>query len=156
MALIIDTPTYEIVEMQQINEYAIYHYLKEAKQYYPHFDIWYHQNVIPAIKNGDKKIITIEGKNTLKGICIIKLSEKKLCTLRVMENHQNKGIGIRLFEKSFEVLNTRKPLLSVSEEKLLSFKKIFDYYDFKLTSIKENYYRQGKKEYFYNEPERAT
>ena len=81
----------------------------------------------------------------------MKLSEKKLCTLRVMENYQNRGIGIRLFEKSFEVLNTRMPLLSVSGEKLLSFKKIFDYYDFKVTSIKEDYYRKGKKECFYNE-----
>ncbi|WP_300827111.1 GNAT family N-acetyltransferase [Helicobacter sp. UBA3407] len=154
--LIVDTPFYEIFQMRQINEYVTYHYLKEAKQYYPNFDIWYYQNVIPAVKNGDKKIITIENKNTLKGICIVKLSEKKLCTLRVMENYRNKGIGIRLFEKSFEALNTRMPLLSVSEEKLLSFKKIFDYYGFKLTSIKENYYRKGKKEYFYNEPERVT
>ncbi|WP_301009007.1 hypothetical protein [Helicobacter sp. UBA3407] len=138
MMLIVDTPFYEIFQMRQINEYVTYHYLKEAKQYYPNFDIWYYQNVI------------------LKGICIVKLSEKKLCTLRVMENYRNKGIGIRLFEKSFEALNTRMPLLSVSEEKLLSFKKIFDYYGFKLTSIKENYYRKGKKEYFYNEPERVT
>lgn len=76
---------------------------------------------------------------------------KKLCTLRVVENYQNKGIGIRLFEKSFETLNTRKPLLSVSEEKLPSFKRIFDCYGFKLTSIKDGYYRPNKKEYFYNE-----
>ena len=151
MTLILDTPTYEIVETQQINEYAIYYYLKDAKRYYPNFDIWYYQNVIPAVKNGDKKIITIKNEIVIKGICIVKLSEKKLCTLRVMENYQDKGIGIRLFEKSFEALNTRTPLLSVSEEKLPSFKKIFDYYGFKLTSIKENYYRKGKKEYFYNE-----
>lgn len=54
MMLIIDTPICEILQMQQIDEYAIYHYLKEAQQYYPNFNIWYHQNVIPAIKNGDK------------------------------------------------------------------------------------------------------
>lgn len=68
-----------------------------------------------------------------------------------MENYQNKGIGIHLFERSFEALNTRMPFLSVSEEKLLSFKRIFDYYGFKLTSIKNSYYRNNKKEYFYNE-----
>ena len=151
MLLVTNTPIYEFSVRHQADQYVIYHYLKDAKQYYPHFDIWYYQNVIPAINSGDKKINTIENKDTLKGVCIIKLSEKKLCTLRVMENYQNKGIGINLFEKSFEALNTRKPLLSVSEEKLPSFKKIFDYYEFKLTSIRHGFYRAGKKEYFYNE-----
>lgn len=76
MVLIPDTPIYKIAEIQQIDEYAIYHCLKEAKQYYPNFDIWYYQNVIPVIKNGDKKIITISNRNILKGISIVKLSEK--------------------------------------------------------------------------------
>lgn len=145
------TPIHEIT-IRQFDEYAAYHYIKEAKHYYPNFDIWYYQNVIPAIKRGDKQLIMINDKNVLKGISIVKLNEqKKICTLRVMENYQNRGIGIRLFEKSFEVLGTRMPLLSVSEEKIPSFKKIFDYYGFKLTNIREGYYRKGKKEYFYNE-----
>lgn len=95
----------------------------------------------------------IQDDKDLKGVSIIKNTqeEKKICTLRVMEKYQNRGIGLRLFEKSFETLQTRFPLLSVSEEKYPDFKKIFDYYGFKLTSIKENYYRIGKKEFFFNE-----
>lgn len=135
------------------SELAIYYYLSEAKKFYPNFDLWYFTNVLPSIARKEKQILMIKDDKNLKGVSIIKNTqeEKKICTLRVMEKYQNRGIGLRLFEKSFETLQTRFPLLSVSEEKYPDFKKIFDYYGFKLTSIKEDYYRIGKKEYFFNE-----
>ena len=135
------------------SEVAIYHYLSEAKRFYPNFDLWYFTNVLPSIARKEKQILMIQDDKDLKGVSIIKNTKKKkkICTLRVMEKYQNRGIGLRLFEKSFETLQTRFPLLSVSEEKYPDFKKIFDYYGFKLTSIKENYYRIGKKEFFFNE-----
>ncbi|HIY44687.1 MAG TPA: GNAT family N-acetyltransferase [Candidatus Helicobacter avistercoris] len=135
------------------SEVAIYHYLSEAKRFYPNFDLWYFTNVLSSIARKEKQILMIQDDKDLKGVSIIKNTqeEKKICTLRVMEKYQNRGIGLRLFEKSFETLQTRFPLLSVSEEKYPDFKKIFDYYGFKLTSIKENYYRIGKKEFFFNE-----
>ncbi|MBZ7929158.1 MULTISPECIES: GNAT family N-acetyltransferase [Campylobacter] len=152
MLTFMDISHYCAMEIKQDDIYLFYHYLKEAKVYYPNFDIWYYANVVPSINNGTKQIIIISENNIIKGISIVKLQdEKKLCTLKVMDNYQNKGIGIKLFEKSFEVLKTTKPLLSVSEEKLPVFKKIFNYYGFKLTSIKDSYYRKNKKEYFYNE-----
>lgn len=135
------------------DESSIYYYLKDAKEYYPSFDIWYYTNVIPAIKNKEKEIIPLYDKHNLKGVSIIKNTEeeKKICTLKVMDKYKNKGIGLKLFELSFEKLGTRFPLLSVSEEKYPEFKRIFDYYGFIMTSIKEDYYRPGKKEYFFNE-----
>lgn len=135
------------------SELAIYHYLSEAKKFYPNFDLWYFANVLPSLLRKEKQILTIEDEKNLKGVAIVKntLEEKKICTLRVMEKYQNRGIGIKLFEKSFEALQTQTPLLSVSEEKYPEFKKIFDYYGFKLTGIKKDYYRIGKQEYFFNE-----
>lgn len=134
-------------------EQAIYYYLSDAKRFYPDFDVWYFTNVIPSIARKEKQILMMKDEKNLKGIAIVKntLKEKKICTLRVMEGYQNRGIGLKLFEKSFETLHTRFPLLSVSEEKYLDFKKIFDYYGFKLTSVIEGYYRTGKKELFFNE-----
>ena len=152
MLAFMDISHYCTMEIRQDDVYLFYHYLKEAKAYYPNFDIWYYTNVVPSISNGSKQIIAISENNVIKGISIVKLQdEKKLCTLKVMDGYQNKGIGIRLFEKSFDILKTIKPLLSVSEEKLPVFEKIFKYYNFELTSIKDGYYRQNKKEYFYNE-----
>ena len=68
-----------------------------------------------------------------------------------MENFQNKGIGLKLFETVFKCLDTDKPFLTVSEEKFTEFERIFKYYNFELTSVKSNLYRNGKIEYFFNE-----
>ena len=89
--------------------------------------------------------------NCLRGIAILKYNEKKLCHLSVMDAYKNKGYGIKLFKKSFEELKTEKPFLTVSEEKLPDFKRVFDYFGFKLTNVIEGYYRDNKKEYFYNQ-----
>lgn len=101
MLTFMDISHYCTMEIKQDDVYLLYHYLKEAKAYYPNFDIWYYTNVVPSINNRSKQIITISENNVIKGISIVKLQdEKKLCTLKVMDNYQNKGIGIRLFEKA--------------------------------------------------------
>ena len=82
---------------------------------------------------------------------LVKYEEKKLCTLKVFDEFQNKGYGLKLFEKSFDALNTDKPFLTVSEEKYLEFEKIFKYFNFELTSVKKGLYRNNKLEYFFNE-----
>ena len=141
--------TSNIVDIK--NEYVAYHYIKNAKIYYPNFDIWYFANVIPSLKAGKKKLIYMGNYNCLRGIAILKYNEKKLCHLSVMDAYKNKGYGIKLFKKSFEELKTEKPFLTVSEEKLPDFKRVFDYFGFKLTNVIEGYYRDNKKEYFYNQ-----
>jgi len=133
--------------------YGIYLKLVSAQKIYPCFTKWYFQKVIPdTIISGQRKILIENRNNTIAGISILKISnEIKLSTLRVDDNFVNSGIGIKLFEKSFQYLGTTKPFLTVSEQKLPLFKKIFDYYGFKITSIYDNLYIQGQKEYFYNE-----
>lgn len=133
------------------NNYTLYNYIKEAKTYYPNFDIWYFTNVLPSLKDNTKKIITSRDGGNLRGLAIIKYDEKKLCHLSVMPAYKNKGYGIKLFKQSFEELGTEKPFLTVSEEKLPEFRRIFDYFEFELTNVIEGFYRKGKKEYFYNQ-----
>ena len=133
------------------NKYVLYNYIKDAKTYYPKFDIWYFTNVLPSLKDGTKKIITSCDDNNLRGLAILKYNEKKLCHLSVMPPYKNKGYGIKLFKQSFMELETEKPFLTVSEEKLVEFKLIFEYFRFELTDVIDGYYRKGKKEYFYNQ-----
>lgn len=126
--------------------------LQSAETYYPGFTEWYYQKVLPDVICGEREIITEIRDSQIVGISIIKNNyEKKLSTLKVMDSYQNKGLGLKLFEKSFEKLETEKPFLTVSEEKLHEFKKVFNYYGFKLTSIHDDLYRKSKKEYFFNE-----
>lgn len=129
----------------------IYENIKDAKQYYPSFEQWYFLKVLPELAKSDRTIIYEKESNRLKGVAILKPSENKLCHLSVMPEYRNKGIGVRLFKKSFEELGTSLPYCTVSEEKLPEFKRLFDYFGFKLTNTVEGYYRIGKKEYFFNE-----
>jgi len=130
----------------------LYKQIESASAYYPEFDIWYFQKVVPDLILERRKIITETRDGDVAGIAVVKLSEElKLSTLKVDEHYENKGIGLKLFEKSFELLDTKKPFLTVSEERLPLFQKIFKYYGFELTSIHEDIYRTGKKEFFFNE-----
>ena len=134
------------------DEIAIFHFLAEARQYYPSFDMWYFQKVIPEIRSGKREILSEVRDGKIVAIAILKNTsqEKKICTVRVSEEFKNKGLGIRLFQKAFKILQTDKPFLTVSEEKLPDFQKIFDYFKFEQTAVLENYYREGKKEYIFN------
>lgn len=139
----------EIVDFKR-DPISIYHYLKEAKKFYPNFYLWYFTNVLPAIKNGDKEILKIEDKTALKGLAIIKYSEKKLCNLTVMPEYRNRGLGIRLFKMVFEKLETDKPFFTISDQKLPEFQRIFDYFGFEKSFSIKNYYRYNNIEHFYN------
>ena len=67
-----------------------------------------------------------------------------------MPEFQNKGIGIKLFQKSFDALETEKPLLSVSERKLSEFEKIFNYFGFVQTEKYSDLYKKNMIEISYN------
>jgi len=128
----------------------VYERLEHSKVYYPNFKEWYYSNVIPSIMNGDKEFIFEIKNQKIVGIAIIKYSEKKLCHLSIFDEYKNRGYGLSLFEKVFSKLNTRKPYLTVSEEKYIEFKKIFNYYDFRLNDKKIGIYRKNKIEYYFN------
>lgn len=134
------------------NELAIFRFLYEAKNYYPSFDSWYFQKVIPEARIGKREIISEVRDGKIVGVMILKNTseEKKICSLRVSDEFQNHGLGVRMFEKAFKILETDKPFLTVSEEKLPSFQKIFTYFQFTQTERLENYYREGKKEFSFN------
>ena len=130
----------------------LYTQLQSAEYFYPNFRGWFYSKVVPDVLCGEREIITELRDNKIAGISIIKNGvEKKLSTLKVMDDFKNKGLGLKLFEKSFEKLETEKPFLTVSEEKLHEFQRVFDYYGFKLTSVHNDLYRKSKKEYFFNE-----
>ena len=127
--------------------------------YYPEIEGWFNK-IIKEIDEDNKKrelflaIITSEGNIELAGILILKNidREKKICSLRVIEKFRNKGIGKKLFEKAFEYLGTKRPLITLPEECYKeAFKKLLEKYNFIETSKKRGLYRDKKIEYFFNE-----
>lgn len=93
------------------------------------------------------------GTYKLAGCVLLKNEpeEKKLCCLFVDPNYRGQKIASKLIENSFELLNTTKPLMTVSQQNLGMLQKLIDRYGFELTSVKESIYKPGVKEYYYNE-----
>lgn len=88
--------------------------------------------------------IAIEQSETPSG------NERKICCLRVLPEYQNLGIGVKLFIRSMERLETDKPLLSISSNNLNRFKNIMDYFNFKQYQHYPDLYRKNSEEISYN------
>ena len=90
---------------------------------------------------------------TLAGCSLLKNEpdEKKLCCLFVDPTYRGQKIASTLIENSFELLQTNKPVMTVSQQNLAQLQKLIDRYGFELTSVKESVYKPGVKEYYYNE-----
>lgn len=130
----------------------IYEYLSNMSLYYPDFKTWIDNKVMKGIHTGERSILLEYSGEQIAGIAILKdtVEEKKLCCLRVLPQYEGSGIGLKLFERAFEELKTRMPLLSVAQENSLKFKKIFDYYGFTLEEKYPDYYRPQNTEFSFN------
>lgn len=131
----------------------IHQELIDLSYLYPGFKTWYEQKVLPGIILGERSLLVEIRNNTLAGVAIIKDDglEKKLCCLRVLSEFQNKsGIGLKLFERSMDELNTKYPLLSVSNDKAHDFEKLFRYFGYKKSWEYPDLYRPQKIEFSFN------
>jgi len=119
---------------------------------YPRFETWFESKVVPGLVCGDRTIQIEQRDNRVIGLLILKRSalERKLCTLRVREEFSNRGLGIRLFESAFELLQTREPLLSVSDANILKFQRIFTYFGFRIAAEYRGLYRPNSSEFSFN------
>lgn len=126
--------------------------LKKLSWQYPNFESWLDEKVLTGLYDGTRSIIVEWREDKIAGVAILKhdSTEKKLCCLIIMPDFQNKGIGIKLFKKAFSVLGTDKPLLSISEDKLPEFEKIFNYFGFVKTETYPNLYNPNSTEISYN------
>lgn len=126
--------------------------LCDLSGFYPDFETWLEDKVYKGIVAGERSIILHYKNNDISGLAIVKDNEveKKLCCLRVLPRYQGSGVGIRLFQKSFDILNCNKPLLSISQEKETDFLKVFQYFGFSLEKKYSDYYRKGSYENSFN------
>lgn len=130
----------------------VFTFIKSLTTTYPAMEGWGYDKVYHGIQDGTRSILLEWRDSKLAGVAILKNDglEKKICCLRIAEEYQNLGMGVRLFKRSFEELGTDKPLLSVSETALPKFKKIFDYFGFVKTETYPDKYIKGISEISFN------
>lgn len=125
---------------------------------YPGIEAWFNQKVIPGLYNSTRKLFVHRRNGTIVALGIAKKteSELKVCTVRVASEYAGKGLGIKIFKEAMEWLGTDKPHLTVSEDRLPDFEKIFTHFGYNLTSTVKGLYSPNKVEYFFNESKSFT
>lgn len=129
-------------------------FLLPLSEDYPHIENWFTDKVVPGLRCGTRRLLPVERDGELVGLGIAKneSGERKICTVRVAPSHTGRGIGVRLFDGLLKWLDDDQPHLTVSEEKLPLFERIFDYYRFDITSERAGVYLPNKVELGFNEP----
>ncbi|HDR8971458.1 GNAT family N-acetyltransferase [Burkholderia vietnamiensis] len=119
---------------------------------YPQFDHWFATKVIPGIHDGERTLLLERRGTVTVGILIVKHTavEKKVCTLRVRPDFESKGLGVRLFQTAFHLLETEQPLLSVSALAAPKFERLFRYFGFAQEAVYQGRYLPHVDEYSYN------
>jgi GNAT superfamily N-acetyltransferase len=128
---------------------------------YPGFDEWLLRKVVPGIQLGERTAVIEQRDGVVAGLLIVKHSqfERKLCTLRVRPQFENKGLGVRLFEAAFDLLETDRPLLSVSDTSKPKFSRLFAHFGFAQEAVYKSRYLPKVDEFSYNgllDPPTAT
>jgi len=126
-----------LLELHQTHQILI-----SLGSYYSEFSSWYWNKVVPNVILRLDKVIMAYNRGSLVGISIIKKgNENKLRVLRIEPKYQKKGYGLHLIDKSLEILECDKPLVSVSEDMLHQFLRIFiNRYQFDMTYVYKGLY----------------
>lgn len=132
--------------------YHLYTLLVDLRGDYPGFTPWYFDTVVPGVQHGDREIVVAGSEREIHGIAIVKntLAEKKVSTLWVAPPFRKAGIGKALLIKSFDLLDTQHPLMTIPQRHVPQFQSLLDYFGFELSDILPNYYRQGQDEHVFN------
>lgn len=119
--------------------------------YYPDILSWFRSKVLSDATGSSLAVGAFED-NTLVGFALGKRgSEAKLRCLRVAETHRTSGLGCDLLERMQIELEHEKPLVTVSEELLGQYSRIFvNRYGFSLDQVARGVYRSNKLEYVFN------
>lgn len=120
---------------------------------YPEIRHWYLSKVVPDLRVGQRILLPVRRSGVLVGLGIAKNDgvERKICTVRVLPTYENKGIGVRIFDKLLHWVGTDRPNLTVSQGNLPKFRRLFDYYGFSETSAIEGLYQPKSWEFGFNE-----
>ena len=132
--------------------YRVYNETLFLNHHYPNISNWFWNKVVPEIQMNQRYIIVYTQRDIIVGASILKstIKEKKICTLYIQPNFQSLGYGKQLMADSLDVLKIRKPIITVSEDNLHQYIRLFKHYNFNLSEIRKDIYIKGIKEYVYN------
>jgi hypothetical protein len=132
---------------------AVQQFLSPLSVNYPGFDLWYTDKVIAGVVSGERYACVVRDGDQITGVGIAKKDdrERKICTVRVDEVAIGRGTGVRIFDRLLRWLDTDRPHLTVPEQKLVHFDRIFEWYGFEMTSYCDGRYIERQRELAFND-----
>lgn len=123
-----------------------------AKQDYPDFLNWFLKKQVPGVYGGNRDIILAIKKDEIIGVaCVKNDGEKKICSLYVKPDRRRNKEGILLVEKTFEVLDTTTPLITMPISKVEDFLPMIHKYDWILSNEIDDCYKENTTELIFND-----
>jgi len=121
------------------------------KDDYPEYKDWFLNKQVKGI-NTDRDIIFAVYNEEIVGVSNIKgdILEKKICTLYIKECFRKNSIGSNLIKLSCEELETDKPLITISSNKIYDYRKIIIKNQWELSEELNNFYKTNSDEYVFN------
>lgn len=113
------------------------------RNYYPGFDKWFDNKVIPNV-NSSRKVILAMNNGEFSGALILKPSEKKICTLFVNENNRHKNLGLDFLRIASEELETYKMFISFNDD-VKNFFLNNDYFNFYTKCVSDKYLKNSNE-----------
>lgn len=154
MISVLDSFDTAIVRKMAMTEYdlQLFQFISDSiTPYYPNGAEWLSTKVF---SDDSSRLLLISqlSDGLVNGFSILKNDdfEKKICTLFVSPDFRGKGIGAALLDRSLDLLGCDKPLITVSDDLLLSFIPLFSRYGFENTESYVDRYRDGHIEYSFN------
>lgn len=128
--------------------------IKTLESFYPDVEHWYINKVIPRVMLGEDIVLVLkDDSEKLAGVAIGKKTEteSKLCCLKVIEDFQSRGYGIKLIKNMLRELGNDYPHCSVSEDLFHIYSQLFvNHFGWSVDDVKEDVYKKGKLEYYFN------
>jgi GNAT superfamily N-acetyltransferase len=128
----------------------VYNFCNFINEEYKNYKDWFFYTHVPELNQFRTTLYITYNGEIVAVSNLKKKNEKKICTFYVAEEFRNMGIGTYLMEESLKWLETKKPLITISEKKLKMFKYFIDKYEWDLKIVLNNYYKENSKEYCYN------
>ncbi|BAW19245.1 putative N-acetyltransferase [Ralstonia phage RP31] len=124
-------------------------FLTGLTHFYPGFDHWFANKVVGSL---DSIVLVAMEKNCLAGIALGKVGiEPKLRCVRVHDDLQGSGLGLKLIDRMLSHLESETPHCTVAEEMMHDYSRAFvKRYGFRLSDVTKGEYRQNKLEYHWN------
>lgn len=124
-------------------------FLSSLSNLYPGFDTWLTNKVIGS---SDSIILLAMENESIAGVAIGRQGdEPKMRCVRTHPELKGTGLGIKLMDSMIEHLQCEKPHVTVAEEMLHEYSRLFfKRYGFQLSDVVKGEFRPRKLEYHWN------